>query len=239
VFCFSDTTVSRIMLHRHNICSHSQDPLLHASEASVQVEREIPFISNNAKVDVGYSSLPRFNQVESPNFQFLQSATHFLPLHTPLNPATPLHPPSHHLLHQTNHMCPVYLVPVTVSTQASMNVNLSSINSHLPRSSHNYLTHPETAPCVQVPYNENQEPQTYQSQSQDISITSVESPESGNQLDNNLTRDQIYKSQPPPPPLPSKHQTMGKPTTKLFSEPLPQLHVDSLKLHQTQTSQPQ
>jgi len=134
-------------------------------------------------------------KLERPNFQFVQSATHFSPLPAPLNSSPSSHhvyhppPPSNHLLYQTNlYLVPVTL-PVTASTQASMNLDVSSANSH-----------PETAAFVHVPCNQNQEPQTHQSQSQNISM---ESPESGNGLDNNLTRDQIYKSQPPPPALPS------------------------------------
>ncbi|XP_027922423.1 uncharacterized protein LOC114180326 isoform X2 [Vigna unguiculata] len=200
----SDSTVSSIISQRHNICY--QDP--------VQVETQIPFVSNNANVNALYSSFPRFNPL-------LQSATRNLPLHHIYQQPRP----STHLLYQTNPVCPVYLVPVTLpmtaSTQPSMNLNVSSLGFHVPHNytsnSHNYLTHTQTAPLVHH----------HQPQSQNISITSVESPESGNELHNNLARDQIYKSQPPPPALPSKHQTLRKDTAELLSEALSQLHVDS------------
>ncbi|BAU00910.1 hypothetical protein LR48_Vigan102s003700 [Vigna angularis] len=251
----SDSTVSSIISQRQNTCY--QDSVLHVSEATlsaqtVQVESQNLFVSNNANLNARYSSFPRFNSV-------VQSATRNLPLHAPLNSLPTGHciyqqsRPSTHLVYQTNPICPVYLVPVTLpmtaSTQASMNLNLSSIGSRVPRNStsdsQNYLTHTETAALVHVPYNENQAPQIdvspmhhIQSQSQNISITSVESAESGNELDNNLTRDQIYKSQPPPPALPSKHQTVRKATPELLSEALAQLHVDSLKPQHTEISQP-
>lgn len=236
----SDSTVSSIISQRQNMCY--QDPALHVSEARLSAQT----VSHNANLNARYSSFPRFNSV-------VQSATSNLPLHTPLNSLPSIYQqprPSTHLVYQTNPICPVYLVPVTLpmtaSTQASMNLNVSSIGSRVPRNStsdsQNYLTHTETAALVHVPYNENQARQIdvspmhhLQSQSQNISITSVESPESGNELDNNLTRDQIYKSQPPPPVLSSKHQTVRKATPELLSEALAQLHVDSLK---TETSQP-
>ncbi|TKY50496.1 clustered mitochondria protein [Spatholobus suberectus] len=257
----SDNTVSSIMSHQQNMCY--QDPVVHVSEArlnaeSVEVESKIPYISsgvvaNSANVDIGYSSFPQFNQVERPNFQFVQTATHFVPLHTYHNPR-----PLQHLVYHPNQLCPVYLVPlgnmppntlpVTAAAQASMNLNASSINSHVAHNStshtQNYLTDNETSSFVHVPYNGNQEqemdiyPMHHLSQSQNISVSSTESPKCGNELDDDLAHVQIYKSQPPPPALPSKYQTMTKASTNLLSKALAQLHVDKL-MPQTETSQPQ
>ncbi|RDX87974.1 hypothetical protein CR513_30484, partial [Mucuna pruriens] len=273
LFCFSDNTVSNIMSHQQNICY--QDPVVHASDArfnaeSVEVESKISYISSGvvanstANVDMGYSSFPQFNQVEKPKFQFVQPTTHFLPLHTAPNSITSgqqIHHhqprPLQHLVYHPNQLCPVYLVPVgnmppntlptTATTQVSMNLNASSVNSHVSQNStshsQNYSTDNETTSFVHVPYDRNQEremdiyPMHHQPQSHNISIASEESPKCGNELDKDIARVQIYKSQPPPPALPSKYQTMTKATTNLLSTALAQLHVDSLEL-QTETSQP-
>ena len=74
-------------------------------------------------------------------------------------------------------------------------------------------------------------------QSQAISNNHKESPKMNN-LDDDLAHVDIYKSQPPPPTLPSHHQTMTKATTILLPEAFAHLHVDNLK-QQTETSQPQ
>ncbi|KAM4131538.1 hypothetical protein ACJW30_01G182700 [Castanea mollissima] len=91
------------------------------------------------------------------------------------------------------------------------------------------------APLVPVPvsYNENQQqpvgiPQMHH-QPQSIPIPSRESANFNNELDDDPARVQIYKSQPPPPSVPSQYQTMTKATANLLSEALAQLHKDNLK----------
>ena len=91
------------------------------------------------------------------------------------------------------------------------------------------------APLVPVPvsYNENQQqpvgiPQMHH-QPQSIPIPSRESANFNNELDDDPAHVQIYKSQPPPPSVPSQYQTMTKATANLLSEALAQLHKDNLK----------
>ncbi|XP_023890253.1 protein PAL OF QUIRKY isoform X2 [Quercus suber] len=91
------------------------------------------------------------------------------------------------------------------------------------------------APLVPVPvsYYENQQqpvgiPQMHH-QPQSIPIPSHESAKFNNELDDDPARVQIYKSQPPPPLVPSQYQTMTKATANLLSEALAQLHKDNLK----------
>lgn len=122
------------------------------------------------------------------------------------------------------------------------------MNSHVPYNSTShtpsYLTDSGAESFVNIPYHGNQiqEVDIYQmhqqSQSQNISVISWESRKCGNELDNDLARVQIYKSQPLPPALPSKYQTMTKTTTNLLSEALARLQVDSLvpqKEHHSRT----
>ena len=89
------------------------------------------------------------------------------------------------------------------------------------------------APLVPVSYNENQQqpvgiPQMHH-QPQSIPIPSRESANFNNELDDDPAHVQIYKSQPPPPSVPSQYQTMTKATANLLSEALTQLHKDNLK----------
>lgn len=98
------------------------------------------------------------------------------------------------------------------------------------------------APLVSVPYNGNQQqvvgiPQMHH-QPQSMPIPSWESANFSNELNDDPARDQIYKSQPPPPSVPSQYQTMTKATTNLISEALAQLHKDNLK-QEIRPSQPQ
>ncbi|KAL2335764.1 hypothetical protein Fmac_016977 [Flemingia macrophylla] len=202
-------------------------------------------------MDIGYSSFPQYSLVERPNSRFVQTATHFLPLQpTILNPILPFGQqifPLQHMVYNPNQVCPVYLVPIAATTQALMNPNASSVNSHVHHNnstSHtqSYITDNETASFVYVPCNGNQEqemdtrPMHHQSQSKNISVTTRESPRCEDDLDNDLAQVHICKPQPPPPSLPSKHQAMTKAATNLLSEALARLQVDNL-MPQTQTLQ--
>ncbi|KAJ7971250.1 Phox/Bem1p [Quillaja saponaria] len=71
-----------------------------------------------------------------------------------------------------------------------------------------------------------------------ITTASRESSEYDNEPDDDLSRVQIYKSQPPPPSLPSSYQTVTNSATNLLSETLAQLHMDNLN-QQIGTAQPQ
>ncbi|KAJ1442563.1 hypothetical protein SESBI_00929 [Sesbania bispinosa] len=171
-----------------------------------------------------------------------------------------------HLVYHPNQPCPVYLVPIgntppnslpiNATSQASLNLNASFMNYHVAQdpevgamssfahgslTSQNYLIDNATTSFIYVPCNGSQQPEMdFYQQSQNIPVTSRESPNPkyGNELDDDFTHAQIYKSQPPPPTMSSKYQTMTKETTNLISEALAQLHVDNLK-QQTETSQPQ
>lgn len=95
---------------------------------------------------------------------------------------------------------------------------------------------------VRVAYNDNKQqnvtvPQMH-NQPQLIGVAPRETANYGNEHDDDSVRAQIYKSQPPPPMLPSQYQTMTQATTVLLSEALAQLHTDNIK-QQVRASQPQ
>ncbi|KAL4354111.1 hypothetical protein GQ457_06G026510 [Hibiscus cannabinus] len=58
-----------------------------------------------------------------------------------------------------------------------------------------------------------------------------------NKLDDDPARVQIYKSQPPPPILPSQYKTMTKATTLRLSEALAKLHTDNAEQQITASEQ--
>ncbi|XP_057444709.1 protein PAL OF QUIRKY [Lotus japonicus] len=221
-------------------------------------------IANNTKIGIGYSAFPQPNQVERSHLQPVQAAAQVLPLHPsgvlPVPSYQLIYQQPHPLQHPTYHInqpSPVYLVPVgnmplNASNQVSLNLNAPSMNFHVDQdsevgarchfahgsfASQNYLTDNATISFVYVPYNGSKQPEMdiypMHQQSQTVSIT--EFPKDGNELDDELAHDQIYKSQPPPPTMPSKHQTMTKATTNLVSEALAQLQGDDLK-QQTETT---
>ncbi|XP_039062409.1 uncharacterized protein LOC120206913 [Hibiscus syriacus] len=66
-----------------------------------------------------------------------------------------------------------------------------------------------------------------QHQHQPFDVAAGETTNQTNKLDDDPARVQIYKSQPPPPMLPSQYQTMTKATTLLLSEALAKLHTDN------------
>lgn len=105
-----------------------------------------------------------------------------------------------------------------------------------------YRATPVANSLIHVPYNENKQHNVavppMHSQPPVIGVASRETANYSNEHDDDPVRAQIYKSQPPPPTLPSQYQTMTKATTVLLSEALSQLHVDSIK-QQAGTSQPQ
>ncbi|MBA0769966.1 hypothetical protein Gotri_018651 [Gossypium trilobum] len=76
-----------------------------------------------------------------------------------------------------------------------------------------------------------------QHQPQSFGVAAGETANYANKLDDDPARVQIYKSQPPPPMLPSQYQTMTKATTLLLSEALAKLHTDNAE-QQITTSEP-
>ncbi|KAL9427680.1 hypothetical protein AB3S75_029795 [Citrus x aurantiifolia] len=105
-----------------------------------------------------------------------------------------------------------------------------------------YRTTPVANSLVHVAYNENKQqnmtvPQM-RNQPQLFGVAPRESANYGNEHDDDSVRAQIYKSQPPPPTLPSQYQTMMQATTVLLSEASAQLHMDNIK-QQVRASQPQ
>ncbi|KDP33011.1 hypothetical protein JCGZ_13042 [Jatropha curcas] len=96
-----------------------------------------------------------------------------------------------------------------------------------------YRTLPMASSLVSVPPNENHQqpgelPQMNH-QAKHIGITSKETTNYTNEIDDDPARKQIYKSQPPAPTLPSHCQTMTKASAVLISESLAQLHTDNIK----------
>ncbi|KAL4317251.1 hypothetical protein HN51_071243 [Arachis hypogaea] len=160
--------------------------------------------------------------------------------------------PLQNMVYYPNQSCAVYLVPIgniapngfpiAASGKASLNLNPDPplMNVHVAykpmgeaRSPFghdfappDYLTdNAMTASSTHVTQQQDMDIYSFYHQSPNVSINSGESPEFENELDDGLARDQIYKSQPPPP----KYPTMSKATTNLLSEALAKLHVDNLK----------
>lgn len=98
------------------------------------------------------------------------------------------------------------------------------------------------APVSHVAYTESQQQALGLSeklhQAQSVADAFREPVKDSNELDDDLARVQIYKSQPPPPSCHPQYQTVTKATEVLLSEALDQLHTDSLK-QQVRTTQPQ
>ncbi|EOY04104.1 Octicosapeptide/Phox/Bem1p family protein, putative [Theobroma cacao] len=96
-------------------------------------------------------------------------------------------------------------------------------------------------PLIHLPYNETETRPVgaqIQHSPQAFGVAAGETANCTSKLDDDPARVQIYKSQPPPPMLPSQYQTMTKATTLLLSEALGQLHTDDAK-QQIRTSEPQ
>ena len=106
-----------------------------------------------------------------------------------------------------------------------------------------HRTIPRTSSPVTVPHVENQQqgggPPQMNHQGQPTCAASMETGNYSKQIDDDPVHAQIYKSQPPPPTLPSQYKTTTPATTILLSEAMPQLNKDNIKQQQPRTSQPQ
>lgn len=222
------------MPHHHQNTSH-QDGVVHASSIeTITPESKIlnitsGIIANNANMQVGHtSSLPQLNQVQRQHVQFVQPGVHFNPTGTPAVPAyRPMHqqqPPLQHLIYHPNQPYPVYLVPLgqiphnSLPTTASSQASLMNLYSSQASQTFRAANSAASFVCVRVPYDASLQqeidlPPLYH-QSQTVAI---ESPEFGNEHEGEIDRDQIYKSQPPPPPLPSQFRTVTKDTKILLA----------------------
>ncbi|GLU01568.1 hypothetical protein SLE2022_188730 [Rubroshorea leprosula] len=92
-----------------------------------------------------------------------------------------------------------------------------------------YRNAPTANQVVHVNYNKTEQdpiPSQIHHQPQSFAVAVGETTKYNNELDDDPARIQIYKSQPPPPTLPSQYQTMTKATTALLSEALAQLHTN-------------
>ncbi|KAF9664004.1 hypothetical protein SADUNF_Sadunf17G0110900 [Salix dunnii] len=106
-----------------------------------------------------------------------------------------------------------------------------------------HKTIPRTSSPVAVPHVENQQqgggPPQMNHQGQPTCAASMETGNFSKQIDDDPVHAQIYKSQPPPPTLPSQYKTMTPATKILLSEARTQLNTDNIKQQQPRTSQPQ
>ncbi|KAB5516625.1 hypothetical protein DKX38_027273 [Salix brachista] len=106
-----------------------------------------------------------------------------------------------------------------------------------------HRTIPRTSSPVTVPHVENQQqgggPPQMNHQGQPTCAASMETGNFSKQIDDDPVHAQIYKSQPPPPTLPSQYKTITPATTILLSEAMTQLNKDNIKQQQPRTSQPQ
>ncbi|KAJ6290663.1 hypothetical protein OIU78_026412 [Salix suchowensis] len=107
-----------------------------------------------------------------------------------------------------------------------------------------HRTIPRTSSPVTVPHVENQQqgggpPQMNHQGQPTCAAAPWRLATISKQIDDDPVHAQIYKSQPPPPTLPSQYKTITPATTILLSEAMTQLNKDNIKQQQPRTSQPQ
>ncbi|KAK8711927.1 hypothetical protein V6N13_147183 [Hibiscus sabdariffa] len=167
-----------------------------------------------------------------------------------------------HLHYQSNQPYPMYYVPVaptqpynipvqegmvqamsigTGQPQALPNAPLAVLQPVVDLASQQYQKIPAGHQQVYVPHTETETKFAgAQIQNQPQLFGGVAAGETANQtnkLDDDPARVQIYKSQPPPPILPSQYKTMTKATTLLLSEALAKLHTDNAEQQITASEQ--
>lgn len=119
------------------------------------------------------------------------------------------------------------------SFSATTQVPLKEVTRMPELTSQTFRTTQAANPLVHVPYNEDiQQSFVHQQihvQPQKSSVAPGQAVGYSNELkvDDDPARAQIYKSQPPPPVLPSQYQTMAKAPVAAISETLAHLHMDN------------
>lgn len=164
--------------------------------------------------------------------------------------------PQQQMYYQTNQPHPIYVVPVGYPYRFPMQsslVNPANVSSTHPPPHPNpslnpaqmaykvaaaspapelgsqvYRMIPTASPLVNAPHNENHQ-QAEGLPQMNLQAQSMGTANYTNELDDDPARSQIYKSQPPPPTLPSRYRTMTKATPILLSEALAQLHTENIK----------
>ncbi|KAK8477680.1 hypothetical protein V6N13_087550 [Hibiscus sabdariffa] len=167
-----------------------------------------------------------------------------------------------HLHYQSNQPYPMYYVPVTPTQpynipvqqgmvqamsigtgqpQALLNAPLAVPQTVADLASQQYQKIPAGHQHIHVPHTETETRfagAQIQNQLQLFGgVAAGETANQTNKLDDDPARVQIYKSQPPPPILPSQYKTVTKATTLLLSEALPKLHTDNAEQQITASEQ--
>ncbi|CAN0896609.1 hypothetical protein LINGRAHAP2_LOCUS18601 [Linum grandiflorum] len=124
------------------------------------------------------------------------------------------------------------LHPNSSLSSAQMSYKAAAIPSQPEISSQAYTRVAPASPLANVPLQMNL-------QAQPAAVTPVDEQNYINEDDHDATHAQIYKSQPPPPALPSPFQTVTKDPTTLLADALAQLHTDGNLKPQVVTSQQQ
>ncbi|XP_050228095.1 uncharacterized protein LOC126677489 [Mercurialis annua] len=124
--------------------------------------------------------------------------------------------------------------PIPLPNSAQVGYKVAAASPMPEAASQIYRTPPMPSSLVNVPRNESHLqdralPQVNQ-QAQSIDVTSTETANYTNELDEDPLRIQIYKSQPPPPKLAPQCTTVPKATAVMLSEALAQLHTEKTKL---------
>ncbi|KAM7279736.1 hypothetical protein ACFE04_006870 [Oxalis oulophora] len=249
---YQEPTIPAAMLE-NKVSSNSFESESHFSNSpsGIQVRQPVQFSGYQMVHQVNH----HYQQQQQP-FQFVQMPPNYITQNpTGLVPVQSYYPTyetmQHQQLHyQPNQSYPVYLVPApqpqpqtyNIPTQYRMAdpVNIGPLRPpvHPSATLLSHRVYKETAPAIEssaqiyrsttpsavgpvihVPYNENQQPSVIQNKPQPTGAI--------NEVDDVAARAQIYKSQPPPPVVPSSHnQTMTRATAILLSEAMAQLHVE-------------
>lgn len=210
-----------------------------------------------------YDQLQQLQFVQTAAPQYVpQNTTGIMPLSSYYVMSSPV--PQQQVYYQSNQPQPIYLVPVAQPYNLPMQnslMNTAAVASSRPPIHPDSSMYPaqmvsnaaaslpvaeltsqvyRTSSPVTVPHVKNQKqgggPPQMNHQGQPICAASMET---GKKIDDDPVHAQIYKSQPPPPTLPSQYQTMTPATTILLSEAMARLNTDNIKQQQPRTSQPQ
>lgn len=210
-----------------------------------------------------YDQLQQLQFVQTAAPQYVpQNTTGIMPLSSYYVMSSPV--PQQQVYYQSNQPQPIYLVPVAQPYNLPMQnslMNTAAVASSRPPIHPDSSMYPaqmvsnaaaslpvaeltsqvyRTSSPVTVPHVKNQKqgrgPPQMNHQGQPICAASMET---GKKIDDDPVHAQIYKSQPPPPTLPSQYQTMTPATTILLSEAMARLNTNNIKQQQPRTSQPQ
>ncbi|KAF5737731.1 hypothetical protein HS088_TW13G00620 [Tripterygium wilfordii] len=242
----------------------SQDQGVHVTSMEMESRVHIPSSGAQMHKIVHASDYPLSSHLDQlqqkHHVQFVPLKTNYPMSVLPIQSYYPVYNQQPQLYYLPNQPHPVYLLPVAQPqtynpsvhcgmaetapidpSRSPMHPNVPVIASQVAYKEVNPVSGAANTTFVHVPYSENMQqvgvvPQIHY-QPQPADVANRETANYSNELDDDSLRAQIYKSQPPPPLVPSQFQTMTNATAVLLSEALAQLHTDNIE-QQARASQP-